>query len=99
MELSTQLEERGIRLKVGWLPREANQPADDLTNRRFDRFDQARRRQVSWEAMVFRYLPSLVREGREYLAELKAARLERSSRGVAHGRKRKGDSLRERNPW
>ena len=54
MEVGTQLQERGLQLRLGWLPREANQPTDDLTNGQFERYTQERRFTLSWGRYSFR---------------------------------------------
>ena len=103
MEMSAQLQHRSVQLELGWLPREANQPADDLTNEDFSRFDPARRVEVSWEGLPFLVLPGLLARGREYMESLRQAREDRRA-ADANGpppskTARRGGGLREREPW
>jgi hypothetical protein len=41
MQLAQTLSDLGLRLRLQWRPRGENQPADDLTNEVFDKFDLA----------------------------------------------------------
>ena len=63
MELTEQLFARQLALRLGWTPREANQPADDLTNGRFERFSASHRVSVQWADLDFKILPDLMKEG------------------------------------
>ena len=38
LEMTSQLQARGLELNLQWLARESNQEADDLTNEKFDKF-------------------------------------------------------------
>ena len=51
----------GLRCHLDWRPRETNIPADDLTNFRFEKFDEALRIDVSWDKLEFPMLGLLVR--------------------------------------
>ena len=59
MELSSQLAKRGLHLGLGWLPREANQPADVLTNSDFSEFSPEKRIEVQWTDLKFKVLDRL----------------------------------------
>jgi hypothetical protein len=52
MELVKQLASRGLWLHLQWAPREENTAADDLTNGRFELFDQARRVATAWPKIL-----------------------------------------------
>ena len=86
MELSEVLYARGTRLHLGWLPRESNQEADDLTNEVFQRFDLRRRVEVDFSALPWRVLPALTAQGAaftEHTAELRAQAKAAGARGAA----------------
>ncbi|CAE8623280.1 unnamed protein product [Polarella glacialis] len=48
MQLATTLSARRLQLHLDWRPREENQEADDLTNNRYDAFDETKRVNISW---------------------------------------------------
>ena len=101
MELSEQLRRRGLQLRLNWIPREGNQPADDLTNEVYDRFDESLRVQASWSTLKFNVLSDLMKEGLQYMDECAANR--RAKRAADTGgpapKARRGDALRDRDPW
>ena len=110
MELASQLEQRGLDLQLHWIPRESNQPADDLTNNCFDRFDPARRIDATAADLKWIVLPWLVAEASalfDQVAATKAAlAAERSTtagpepgHGGQHAKRRKGPSMRTSDPW
>ena len=105
MELSAQTQARSLTLSLGWLPREANQPADDLTNENFAQFAPELRVQVDWGKLGFLVLDDLLREGKRFQEELRTAK---ESRAIAAGppggsvpQSRVGGRgrLRDREPW
>jgi hypothetical protein len=63
MELSAQLKLRKASMKLRWVPRDENTEADDLTNNKYHRFDEANRIHVALDSLPFRYLPELLKEG------------------------------------
>ena len=104
MELSAQMQEKGFSLRLGWLPREANQPADDLTNEVFTRFLPEKRVAVTMEDLPFIALRELLSEGAKFQDELADKKAERrGSSGAPVGteplRGCKAGRLRERDPW
>ena len=56
MELAAQLDLAGIDLELQWVPRGQNQPADDLTNQKFDDFNEANRLEVVFEEIPFKVM-------------------------------------------
>ena len=96
MELSIS---RGL-LDDGWLARELNQPADDLTNFRFDDFSASLRVSVVWSKIDFKVLHLLADEAigfSEALATLRGT-TQGTTAGV-EGRTAPGEKLRVRDPW
>ena len=62
-ELAAQLRKRGAQMRLVWIPRNANQPADDLSNMKFDKFEMDRRVPVDFEKLDFIILPALLAAG------------------------------------
>ena len=102
MELSAQLEERGLLLHVVWRPRDENQEADALTNETFGAFDESRRVEVEWSKLPFRVLPRLLAAAEALQSELMERKKRRppgmGEAGPSKGTARK-ERLREREPW
>ena len=59
MELSEQLRTRNASLSLRWVPRLDNQPADDLTNNKFDLFESSLRIDIDPAKLPFLVLPVL----------------------------------------
>ena len=92
-------------MRAEWVPRLQNEEADALTNSDFRHFSAELRVPVKLEEMRFEVLDQLLETGEAYREEVEAARAQEKLRlaGLAgsagHGRKRAGESLRERDPW
>ena len=106
MELAVQLDIVGIDLQLQWVPRAQNQPADDLTNDRFDDFRDQNRIEVDFEKLPFKVMDRLLDKAGQLDAELrlfktskeaKLAQLKEASM-AAGGKKKKGE-LRWKDPW
>ena len=76
MELSESLRNGKCFLKLDWVPREANQMADDLTNLKFDCFDMQSR--VRWDPRQQQWcvLDKFMKHAKEFHEELKLKRAE-----------------------
>ena len=70
MELAVQLDLAGIDLQLHWVPRAQNQPADDLTNDRFDEFRDQNRLEVDFEKLPFRVMGKLLEKAGQLDSEL-----------------------------
>jgi hypothetical protein len=70
MQLTTLLARRGLWLDLDWVPRLENQPADDLTNSDFSRFDMAKRIPFHWSELPCDVLSALLLEGKAFEAEI-----------------------------
>ena len=100
MEMAAQLEHRGIELFLEWAPREQNREADCLADGDFTGFSGHLRVQASLEEIRWVVLPGLLRAGAKFYEEAKRRTCqERGRAGAAVGRQRKGERLREREPW
>ena len=98
MELSEQLYSRNLVLRLSWLPREGNQPADDLTNEIWSRFDPARRVCATWKDLKFVILPQLMADGVAFLSDVQERRkMNAAVRQRGSGPQR--EPLRSRDPW
>ena len=99
MELAVQLRMRNLELRLDWLPRDLNQPADSLSNFDFQEFSPELQVKVQLEDMNFCILDEMLEEGAAMyaeLAKLKAQRLVKQPwKGVAGTRSR----LKDRQPW
>ena len=74
MELAVQLDLAGIDLQLQWVPRAQNQPAGDLTNDRFEDFDEQNRLHVDFEKLPFRVMSKLLEKAGELDSELRLFR-------------------------
>lgn len=102
MELAVQLAMLGIDLQLQWVPRAQNQPADDLTNDRFEDFDEKNRLEVVFEELPFQVMSrpgELDSELRLHKTsrEAKLAQLKEVS-AAAGGKTKKGE-MRWKDPW
>ena len=106
MELAVQLDLAGIDLQLQWVPRAQNQPADDLTNERFDDFSEENRLEVNFKELPFRVMNRLLEKAGELDAELKLfktskeAKLAQLKEGSKEkvAKNKKGE-LRWKDPW
>ena len=60
MELSKQLELYDLNLNLAWIPREQNEPADDLSKDRFEKFDLKCRVEVDMTKLDYLVLPKML---------------------------------------
>jgi hypothetical protein len=77
MELAEQLRRRGLELHLIWLPRELNQPADDLSNMCFEKFKEANRIHVVGTDIKFLVMRELARESQLMFERIKAVKSKR----------------------
>jgi hypothetical protein len=103
LELTEQLEARQIQLELRWTRRDKNQGADDLTNFRFENFDEDKRIQVDLRKLPWIVLPRLMDQAAELRLEL-LRRKEQKRRPSTAGqqvqqKKRKMRGLRTTDPW
>ena len=104
MELSAQLDLRGIELDLQWVPRWQNQEADDLTNERFDDFDERRRINVQFEQLEFMVMGKLLEKAGELDSELRLHKTSKEAKQAMESasgekvRSKKGQ-LRWQDPW
>ena len=99
LELTTQLQARGLELTLNWRVREENQEADELTNEEFAKFDPSLRAATSWEELAFKVLPELVAQAEDFQGEVEARREARKGVPAATPEKRARKRLRGREPW
>jgi len=69
MQLADISSSLGTLLKLHWRPRLENQPADDLTNERFEQFNPSLRIDVTWESLGFTTLDVLTKTLEEFEAQ------------------------------
>ena len=92
MQLALTSADRLTRIELKWRPRAENQPADDLTNEDFSKFDLKNRIQSDWRSLNFKLLGELLAVREEFEDELtkqKAVRDGQSSSAAVSSRKRK----------
>ena len=98
MELSEQLRNRNSSLCLRWVPRLENQPADDLTNGKFDLFEPSHRINVDPASIKFEVLHSLNVSAQELFTRIvedkkkNIAREPLTKRGIK-------DRLKWKSPW
>ncbi|CAE7032383.1 unnamed protein product [Symbiodinium sp. CCMP2592] len=96
MQLTHVLMKAGLRLNLGWRPRDENQEADDLTNEIFDRFSEELRVPVQYSELPLSFLHTLYEARR---AQLSTREVD-SIRDTVGGRPRfRGKRKREKSPW
>ena len=71
MELSKQLELYDLDLKLAWIPREQNDPADDLSKDRFEKFDSKCRVEVDMTKLNYLVLPKMLEAAMSLDEEMK----------------------------
>ena len=104
MELACQSSRKRASLRARWIPRLQNEEADALTNSEFHHFRAENRIDVQLDQLEFIVMDLLFAVGEAYLeelAQLKEGEKRRvEAEGVTPARKRKkGEPLRERDPW
>jgi len=108
MELSEQLESRGLILNLAWRPRDENEQADALTNGHYGAFNTARRLPVVWSKVKWLVLPGLLEAAEMLFKETQAKRAKPSAAGPSgpaggasghHRKQGKEETLRVRDPW
>ena len=105
MELASQLGRRAATLRADWIPRLQNEEADALTNWEFRHFDPEKRIEVDLDKLDFHVLRDLFLAGDDYLSELERLKAQGKAASTESGppqrakKARRGESLRERDPW
>ena len=95
MEMAARLEASGARLDALWVPRDQNQEADDLSNGLTEAFDPALRvGSASGDCIPLIVLPTLQAAAERFHREASAKPEARALR-----RAKKGEKLRDREPW
>ena len=83
MELSQQLRHHNLELHLDWIPRDQNEPADDLTNWNFEKFDETKRIQVEGPSLKFLILGQLAEMSRDLYVQIQKFR-DRPSKSSKH---------------
>ena len=98
MELACQLEKYKLDLSLAWIPREQNEPADDLSKGRFELFEEANRVEVEMENLPFVVLYKLMDTAIELDEEIKVKQV---SKGPTpdFGKTPPTERLRLTQPW
>lgn len=107
MELSLQLELRGISLDLAWVRRDKNEEADALTNDDFSGFKEENRIRIDLKNHRWRVLRELMEEGLRLYAELEKEKAafkakeeeQRDAPTQKRLKKKKQASLKQRSPW
>ena len=104
MELACQAGRKKASLRARWIPRLQNEEADALTNSEFHHFRPENRIEVDLGKLGFVVMDELFAVGENYLSELaelkegEKRRVEKEGKAPVKKRK-KGEPLRERDPW
>ena len=104
MELSCQLGMRGASMRARWILRLQNEEADALTNGDYRHSDAKLRIPVDLGALPFKVLNDMFAVGEDYVKELEAMKEKGTinagtSSGLGSGKTKKGQALRDRDPW
>ena len=90
-----QLQKRGAELHLHWLPRLQNVEADQLTNADFSGFADSKRKLNEFRGEV---LADALEFGIDFYEEVKSAKA-RKDRNHPAKKARKGECLRDTDPW
>jgi hypothetical protein len=97
MQFSRSMRKKNLLLKLRWKPREFNQPADDLTNGKFDSFDPKLRIPISWAELKKEVLDMLAPFAEEFSLDLQQRSKRREQfRSLLLTKKQK---LESKTPW
>ena len=99
IELNHQMALRQASLRAQWIPRDHREEADSLTNSDYRHFSMAKRIPVCLEEMPFGMLHGMLARGKDYLAEVAAAREAKKSMHKALRKKLKGETLCMKQHW
>jgi hypothetical protein len=102
VELSVQLQKRGLELELGWIPRGQNEEADALTNKEFGGFDMEKRIVKDFGDLEFEILDELMMKAGELDADIKLAKSSKEAKGDKPGDKhlkRKRGETKWKDPW
>jgi len=104
MEISAQLQNRNIQLRLPWRRRDRNVEADELSNGEFHRFDAAKRINVDVLNLPFLVLPDMLAAGTQLYTQLKQQRVREREGGPEDERERerkriRPNKLRYDAPW
>ena len=99
MELGSTLKTKGLSLDVAWVPREANNEDDMLSNLDTSLSDDSNRIDMDLVSINWLYVNDALEHGTKYFDQIsKKAREDKRSAGPQRKRRR-GDELRNRAPW
>ena len=97
--LLEQLQARSMVLELRWLARDLNQPADDLTNFRFEDVDAEFRVPVVWAELEFKILRTLSSEASNFSDQLSSLKASSTSGSTLAPPSSRAEKLSTRGPW
>ena len=91
-------------MRARWIPRLQNEEADALTNGDYRHFDPSLRVPVDLNKLPFKVLNDMFALDEDFLKELEAVKakdkaVRGASSSLAGGKAKKGQALRDRDPW
>ena len=96
MEASAQMEARGVTLELNWVPREANEEADALSNFVFGGFRDENRVAMDMTNLPFLVMPELLESSSVFFADVASAKKRRTEvLPMTAGRKEESLLMRE----
>ena len=103
MELTLQLERKGLPLSLHWTPREQNREADALSNGQFGDFDMANRVEITEDSIKYLLLPERLMKGALLYGVDEAEKADKRKKAASSkmsGKKTpKGERLKVAAPW
>ena len=101
MKVAACMHDKGLALRLDWLPRELNVPSDDLTNWGFSKFDPSKRVRFDWDNPGWLVLSDLMDASAELFAMNANNRLALKKRKLARplAWSRARTKLRQSDPW
>ena len=100
MELAKQLDFYNLDLDLAWIPREQNEPLDDLSKGRYEKFDLAKKMEISFSELNFLVLKDMLDAAMAMDKEIQEKKASKPKVGAAPGDKTPADQrLRLLQPW
>ena len=99
MELAISLEELDLQLDLRWVPRHLNEEADRLSKGNFNGFSDHNRLHLTNADLKWDTLENFMKLGEGFERENKQLRQRQKLTRASFTKRRKGDKLRDRDPW
>lgn len=100
MELAKQLDFYNLDLDLAWIPREQNEPSDDLSKGRYEKFDQLKMIKIDFSELNFLVLKDMLEAAMAMDKEIQEKKVSKPKAERTPGDKTPADQkLRLLQPW